>query len=397
MRTHAILGGLIASLFSVATLAAEPATRPTTPRVESVVPSKQQPQTDAKSTIWYDDFDGPVKAYTEGAADADPSQGFGGAGASMLCLYEQGQQGKGNRKVFFGDSPTGKVVRRGEHFDEIYWRIYVKHQDGFLAGKATPELGGPDKMSRATSIVANPWKQAMIAHVWSTGDTLTLDPATGVRDGQVVTNHYNDFANLRWLGNKPTASFPIHSASESGWWVCVESRAKLNTPGKKDGVNQLWIDGKLEAERTNLDWRGTYTKHTLNGVFLEAYWNRGSPITQKRWYDNFVISTEPIGPVVCPRNPTILKTPFRGTGKLRDWELELATDRAGEKVVWRSNAISGDERVTVSATTGKFVGALAGQDRLAANSTYVCRVRERGVDADFSEWSAWHQSFKTEP
>ena len=52
--------------------------------------------------------------------------------------------------------------------------------------------------------------------------------------------------------------------------MCVEARAKLNTPGQKDGLNQLWIDGKLETERRNLDWRGTFTERGINAVFLEA-------------------------------------------------------------------------------------------------------------------------------
>jgi len=70
----------------------------------------------------------------------------------------------------------------------------------------------------------------------------------------------------------------------------------LNTPGQKDGLNQLWIDGRLEAERKNLDWRGDYTGHGINAVFLETYWNDGSPVTQSRWIDNFVISTRPSVP-----------------------------------------------------------------------------------------------------
>ena len=164
-------------------------------------------------------------------------------------MYEKGTRGTGNRKVFFGDSPTGKVVRKGQSFDDIYWRVYVKHQHGWTGG-------GPAKLSRATSIVSPRWAQAMIAHVWSSGEALTLDPATGVRGDQVVTTRYNDFPNLRWLGNKPASQFRLHSTQESGRWVCVEARAKLNTPGKKDGLNQLWIDGRLEAERKNLDWRG---------------------------------------------------------------------------------------------------------------------------------------------
>src|SRR5262249_48847998 len=147
-----------------------------------------------------------------------------------------------NRKVFFGDSPTGRVVRKRETFDDVCWRVYVKHQPGWSGG-------GEAKLSRITSIVSPRWNQAMIGHVWTTGETLTLDPATGVRDDRVVTTQYNDFAKLRWLGNRPPAKLQLSSSGESGWWVCVEARVKLNTPGERDGLMQLWIDGRLESER----------------------------------------------------------------------------------------------------------------------------------------------------
>ena len=128
------------------------ATLPETPRIDSVVMSRSQPRESDPAVIWYDDFDGPVKPYTESQGELDAREAFGGQGRSMLGLYEKGQQGLGNRKVFFGDSPTGKVVRKGKHFDEIYWRVYVKHQHGWTGG-------GPDKLSRATSIVAPNWRR----------------------------------------------------------------------------------------------------------------------------------------------------------------------------------------------------------------------------------------------
>ena len=138
--------------------------------------------------------------------------------------------------------------------------------------------------------------------------------------------------------------------------MCVEARAKLNTPGKKDGLNQLWIDGRLEAERKNLDWRGSYTGHGINAVFLESYWNEGSPVTQRRWIDQFVISTKPIGPVVCPRNPVLIKTPYHGPGKQAGWGMEVAADGQGEEIVWRLRLLAEGERVEVSNTTGEFLG-----------------------------------------
>ncbi len=359
------------------------------PRIESVVPLPAQPQQDDKATIWYDDFDAGEKAYTESSGGLDDKVAFGSSGKSMLCLYERGQRGKGNRKVFFGDSPTGRVIRKGETFDQVYWRIYVRHQAGWTGG-------GPDKMSRATSIVSGKWNQAMIAHVWGGGESLTLDPASGVRGGRIVTTCYNDFGNLRWLGNKPGATFPIHSAAEAGWWVSVESLAMLNTPGKKDGLNRLWIDGRLEAERKDLDWRGTYAGHGVNAVFLEAYWNKGSPVAQSRWYDNFVISTRPIGPVVCPRQPTLIKTAWRGAGSAGKWQAELSADAADQPIVWQSQELIEGGRLTVSARTGRFVGPLAGQDRLAAGARYTCRVRQKDPGGTWSAWSRWHQCFATE-
>lgn len=96
-------------------------------------------------------------------------------------------------------------------------------------------------------------------------------------DDTVVTTGYNDSPNLKWLGNRPASQFKLHGDDGAGWWVCVEARAKLNTPGEREGINQLWIDGRLEAERTGLDWRGSFTDRGINAVFLEAYWNAGSP------------------------------------------------------------------------------------------------------------------------
>jgi hypothetical protein len=380
------LACLLTLLLSSAAMAAE---APEVPRIDSVVMSAKQPQEGDAATIWYDDFNGPVKAYTETEGDLDEAVAFGGAGKSMKCFYAKGDQGKGNRKVFFGDSPTGKVVRKGEKFEDVYWRIYVKHQYGWTGG-------GPDKMSRATSITSSNWTQAMFAHVWSMDDALTLDPASGVVGGKVMTTKYNDFDNMHWLGQKPASAFRISSTAEAGWWVCVEVRAKLNTPGAKDGLFQLWIDGRLESERKNLDWRGTYTGHGINAIFLEAYWNKGSPVAQSRWYDNFVISTKPIGPVTCPRSPVLMRTPYHGPGELAAWEVELAADADGKQVVWQSRPQGRADRVQVSSETGAFVGPLAGKKSLDAGTEYFCRIRQQSSTSAWSAWSRWHQPVVTE-
>ena len=115
---------------------------PEVPRIDSVVMSVPQPQASDEAVIWYDDFDGPEKAYTETQGLLDDTQAFGGQGRSMLSVYEKGTRGTGNRKVFFGDSPTGRVVRKGQSFDDIYWRIYVKYQHGWTRRRAGKAVSG---------------------------------------------------------------------------------------------------------------------------------------------------------------------------------------------------------------------------------------------------------------
>tara|TARA_R110000764_G_scaffold90598_1_gene172972 strand:- start:10198 stop:11409 length:1212 start_codon:yes stop_codon:yes gene_type:complete len=363
-----------------------------TPHIDYVSMSFDQYHEDLIQTIWYDDFS-TNKQYMDSRGALDTIVNFGAMGGSVNVGFKKGDVfGLGDRKVAFGDFPgNGPVLKQGQSFNEIYWRIYVKHEYGWN--------GSPAKMSRATSIVSDSWKQAMIAHVWhGGGHLLTLDPARGVHEqtDSIITTKYNDFDNLLWLGNSPTSKFPLSSTEESGYWVLVESRVKLNTPGKNDGINQLWIDGRLEVERENLNLRGNYTKHGINAVFLESYWNKGSLKDQGRWYDNFVIATVPIGPVVCPQNPTLVKTPYHGPGSLKNWELELASDFNGTEKVFVSNSLGANNKIIVTNENGNFLGPLKGKSELTSGITYFARVRQQSTNGQWSAWSRWHQGFKVE-
>jgi len=368
---------------------------PDTPRIDFVVPSENQPHHNDPAVIWYDDFNGGYKNYLESSGDIDTDEFFGGSGGAMKAGFKAGETvGEGNRKIAFGDFPgtDGSIVRVGETFDEIYWRIYVKHEYGWQ--------GSPAKMSRATSIVSGNWQQSMILHVWSgKGNSITLDPASGI-DGMsatVRTTKYNDFDNLNWLGNAPSSEFQISSTEESGTWVLVEAHAKLNTPGKSDGQARLWIDGRLEAVRENLNFRGSYTEHGINAVFLESYWNSGSVKTQGRWYDNFVVSTKSIGPVVCPPNPILYKTSYHGPGSLAAWEMQIATDYEGKDIVYKSNLLSIEEHFEIGLNSGSFSGSLKGWSGLSSEKSYFCRIRQQSTNGEWSEWSRWHQHFKVVP
>ncbi len=54
----------------------------------------------------------------------------------------------------------------------------------------------------------------------------------------------------------------------------------------------------LEVEETGLNWLGSYSAYGINAVFVENYWNAGSPVQQSRFIDDFVVSTQRIGPSI---------------------------------------------------------------------------------------------------
>jgi hypothetical protein len=212
----------------------------------------------------------------------------------MRVLFQAGEVSAGALHLAFGRVPGGyfdRGIRSGEDFRDIYYRVYLRQQPGWE--------GNPAKLSRAFVFAGTNWSQAMIAHLWTAQNFLLIDPASGVDDeGNVVTTRYNDFANLRWLGCQRGIT-PIFASDHAGKWFCIEAHVCLNDPGRSNGVHEFWIDGQLEARRTGLNFVGTYTDYGINAIYLENYWNDGSPRLQERYFDSFVVSTRRIG-CLCP-------------------------------------------------------------------------------------------------
>jgi len=257
----------------------------------------------ASGWIWCDDFERDrLDAYFEyddagGAFVRAADVGVAGS-HGMRVRFEEGLVDAGFLHLAFGRTPQPyfRPVDGGtRRYTSLYWRHYLRVPEDWVGD-------GGDKLSRAM-ILASPdhWGQAMIAHVWSgaarggAGTHLVIDPASGVGpDGTLATTAYNDFDNLRWLG-LASSKTPIFEAPHRGRWWCVEAHVTLDDPGRSNGSFRLWIDGTLQAERIGLAWLGPFQEYGLNAVFVENYWNAGSPVAQERYIDNLVVSTEPIG------------------------------------------------------------------------------------------------------
>ena len=252
--------------------------------------------------IFCDDFDQDrLSRYFEFATDNGSFARVSGVGnegsTGMRARFAAGQVSAGSLKLAFGRTPDA-YMRPADagtaNYREVYWRVYLRNEPTWTGG-------GGDKLSRAIVFANAQWAEAAKALLWSGSadsgfqDYLILEPVSGTDpNGVLKSTKYNDFANQRYLGYRGGTT-PIFSSPYVGKWYCVEAHVRLNDAGQSNGVFEFWIDGKLEAARSDLNWLGSYNEYGINSVFLENYWNSGSPKAQERYMDNFVVSTRPIG------------------------------------------------------------------------------------------------------
>lgn len=256
-------------------------------------------------TLFCDDFEEDIPLnqkyfeYNDNNGDFIRMKGVGRDQTyGMRAKWQKGEVFAGSLSKSFGLTPSSYIGKNAsaptQKFDEIYWRMDVRHQEDWSGN-------GPAKLSRAMCLANSNWAQGMMAHIWSGGANdwyLGMDPASGIgTDGRLKSTKYNDFNNLRWLGFK-AGTTPLYHDTNAGQWYCIVAHAKLNTPGQKNGVFEFWINDTLQASSTNLDWHSSWNQDAaqlkINAVFFENYWNAGSPKEQERYFDNLLISTQPI-------------------------------------------------------------------------------------------------------
>ncbi len=88
---------------------------------------------------------------------------------------------------------------------------------------------------------------------------------------------------------------------ERAKWICVEMMLVHNTPGKNDGEQAFWIDGKLRGHWTDINWRKS-EKLLANAFTLTSYvtdrWTKND--INIVYFDNLVIARKYVGPTAPP-------------------------------------------------------------------------------------------------
>jgi hypothetical protein len=90
----------------------------------------------------------------------------------------------------------------------------------------------------------------------------------------------------RTLGQNIGETKPI----ESGAWIKLKLRLKLNTLGNKDGVFQLWINDDLKCNYSDINFRGNYQKFGWNHLMMSFLGNPTKSESQWISRDNILLT-----------------------------------------------------------------------------------------------------------
>lgn len=134
----------------------------------------------------------------------------------------------------------------------------------------------------------------------------------GNTGGQIPTGRDGWSARIMWRADNAAVQYVYHPDQPGKWgedlkwkqpfpkaqWVTVETRIKMNTPGRKDGVVQSWMNGQLVLSRTDIRFRDVNSFAVDEFYFSTFFGGSGSEWapTKDEYidYDDFAISRSPI-------------------------------------------------------------------------------------------------------
>lgn len=99
-----------------------------------------------------------------------------------------------------------------------------------------------------------------------------------------------------------SAAAPKRFVPALNQWQCWEFMVQVNTPGRADGEQAMWVDGRLVGRFTGIRWRDDPAV-MINCLWLQHYgYDSSDPTrqfwkeTQTVWFDDVVVANQYIGP-----------------------------------------------------------------------------------------------------
>ncbi len=213
-------------------------------------------------------------------------------------------------------------------------------------------LGSPDIGESAPGFthLSSYWPRQRSAfgdHWYPTGFVVPFGSGIG-EDGKQIANRGDWLAfPSQYPDFRPMADF----LPQRDRWYCYELMVRANTPGQNNGEVKFWIDGTLVGAFPNLNVRSISTLKIDEAHISLHAWH--SERINKKWYDNVVIATQYIGPIV---SATTARGDFNGDGKA---DILWQNSSTGQRGIWLMNGTTLQSAVSLGtvATSWSIAGS----------------------------------------
>jgi len=238
---------------------------------------------DFESDNWYEQFGMRKSPARVDAVSADPVLKFEPLVGRALRI-------KVDRGGHYGASIQYRFKERiGAEPEEIYFRYYLRFADDW-----NPQRGGKLPGISGTYNRAG-WggRPSNGSNGWSARGLFR-----GQSDGKTPVGYYCYHADMKgqygsgWVWEQDRRGY-----LQNNRWYCIEQYAKMNTPGKNDGILRAWVDGRPAFEKTDIRMRD------VDALKIEAVWFNvylGGTWTSKSdhhlYIDDVVIARDRVGP-----------------------------------------------------------------------------------------------------
>lgn len=168
---------------------------------------------------------------------------------------------------------------------EMEYKVYFEgagsnNQFVWAAGGKLPGLGGSNSSSVAAIPVGCTENLTSINNGFSARLMWRTKPGSG-NQGQLVVYTYFPDRDISKCG----VDIPFMDVQPNTWYT-VKQYIKLNTPGTKNGVLKMWVNGSLKLTRTNVLYRiSGKSSVKINSAIFHTY-RGGKPTDERFWSPN---------------------------------------------------------------------------------------------------------------
>ena len=225
---------------------------------------------------------------------SEPVAAFGGSGSALAIDYPAGEDGtKGTGAQWQLDFDAS--------YEEAYLRYRVKFREGFdfvRGGKLPGLAGGTSPTGNRQADGTNGFTGRLM---WRTDFSgVSGVPQQTVSDG-ISYAKYTD-SGFDGTGRDEDREYWLDADGartmiQSGVWYEIIQRVKMNDPGVRNGVLQIWLDGNLVLDQQDVLWR-TDDSFAIDQVYFSTFFGGNEDWRTSKdevaYFDDFLISTAEI-------------------------------------------------------------------------------------------------------